>query len=87
MPPAVYQSPPGIWASSAARRLTDPYTRFWEFRWAAAIERFWGFVEKVPFETCWIWTGGLNSAGYGRFNVRGRRVLAHRWIYAERHRG
>jgi len=47
------------------------------------VERFWARVERVPFETCWLWTAGL-SKGYGRFHVRGpagKYVYAHRVSY------
>jgi len=30
-------------------------------------KRFWSHVEKS--EGCWLWTAGLNSAGYGIFNI------------------
>ena len=35
---------------------------------------------------CIIWTGSLNSDGYGRLRVNGRMVLAHRYAW-ERERG
>lgn len=40
-------------------------------------------MDKVVKEDngCWIWCGGKNPAGYGRINVGGKAVLAHRWIY------
>jgi hypothetical protein len=42
--------------------------------------RLWARVEKT--ETCWLWTGCRNKAGYGRIGVEGRRVkLAHRVSY------
>jgi hypothetical protein len=31
-------------------------------------ELFWGHVQKT--ETCWLWTGGVNSDGYGAFRHR-----------------
>lgn len=34
---------------------------------------------------CWLWLGGLNPHGYGRFKYRGH-VYAHRWSY-EHHVG
>lgn len=37
--------------------------------------RFWPKVEKT--DTCWLWTGGLNGAGYGVYN----HTLAHRVAY------
>ncbi len=42
--------------------------------------RFWAKVEKT--DTCWLWTGSLNSAGYGGFSTGPTRDLAHRWAYA-----
>lgn len=43
-------------------------------------ERFMNHVRKI--ETgCWIWTGSLNTAGYGTFRDGGRTWLAHRWSY------
>lgn len=51
-------------------------------------ERFWGKVQKT--ETCWLWTGGKRSKGYGAFvyardgePVQGR---AHVYSY-ELHKG
>jgi len=29
-------------------------------------ERFWSKVQKTP--TCWTWTGGKDSRGYGKFD-------------------
>lgn len=31
---------------------------------------------------CWIWTGTVNSEGYGRLTIRGRKKPAHRAMYA-----
>lgn len=52
--------------------------------------RFWSYVDKngpVPphrpdLGQCWLWTGGLNDAGYPIFGCGGRTRLAHRWAYA-----
>lgn len=44
-----------------------------------ASERFWSRVNKTP--TCWLWTAGLNSVGYGRLRVDGRLEYAHRYSY------
>jgi len=44
--------------------------------------RFWEKVDKT--DTCWLWTGGLNTGGYGQFHVPGgggRKMLAHRATY------
>ena len=44
------------------------------------VERFWPRVQKT--ESCWLWTGAIQSAGYGRFVDDGKRhVLAHRFSY------
>lgn len=55
------------------------------------LERFFAKVDKdgpVPAHApelgpCWVWTGGLTSAGYGEIKVDGVVLLAHRvawWI-------
>lgn len=45
-------------------------------------QRFW---EKVAIsnnpQACWLWTSGTNPMGYGRLNVAGKPVLAHRFSY------
>jgi hypothetical protein len=39
-------------------------------------------VQKT--ETCWLWVGGTNGSGYGRFCVDGRlRVYPHRYAYEQ----
>lgn len=42
-------------------------------------ERFWAKVDKT--DTCWLWTGGVNRLGYGRFKIRGRTYYVHRVAY------
>jgi hypothetical protein len=37
---------------------------------------------RVDGNGCWRWTGALNRDGYGRIEVEGRTVLAHRWSYS-----
>lgn len=47
------------------------------------------FEEKfipVPDAGCWLWVGEKNNKGYGRFNVSGGTLLAHRASYVI-HRG
>lgn len=39
-------------------------------------ERFWAYVDQLG--DCWVWTGCVNPAGYGRLNVGGKAELAHR---------
>lgn len=45
------------------------------------LDRFWAKVDKT--DACWLWTGGHNGLGYGRFQLgrRGRLVYAHRYSY------
>lgn len=50
-----------------------------------AIKR-WNKIDKngPVFENlghCWIWTGGLDSAGYGNAQTKGVTSKAHRWTY------
>ena len=40
-------------------------------------EAFWANVQKGP--NCWLWTGSINSKGYGLINVGGRKIYAHRY--------
>ncbi len=45
-------------------------------------ERFWQYVSPEPMSGCWLWTGGLNSAGYGQISLRGAGMeCAHRVSY------
>lgn len=45
------------------------------------------FVRKVAVTTnkdeCWNWLGPITANGYGRFCVRTKSFLAHRWVYEE----
>lgn len=42
--------------------------------------RFWAKVDKTD-AGCWLWTGALNSRGYGCVGRDGRRFLTHRYAY------
>lgn len=44
------------------------------------VARFWEKVDIrfIPVGSCWEWTGGLNSDGYGRFKLNGQDVAASR---------
>lgn len=44
------------------------------------LPRFWSKVQKTA--TCWLWQGGLDKDGYGRFWVDGSTQRAHAWIFA-----
>jgi hypothetical protein len=46
---------------------------------AEASLRFWGYVEKGEGDECWTWTASIETAGYGQFNVDGRKWRAHRF--------
>lgn len=50
--------------------------------WPAYEDRFWSKVDRSG--ECWIWTGGTNVGGYGRFRSERhdrRMVVAHRVAY------
>jgi len=46
----------------------------------AVAQRFWGYVAQTDIDKCWPWQGGKQK-GYGRFNVDGRHVMAHRYVW------
>lgn len=51
-------------------------------------ERFWSKTQVVAEAStypgpCWIWTGGANDKGYGRFYFNNREEPAHRTSYRE----
>jgi hypothetical protein len=35
----------------------------------------------VPFAGCWVWTAGVNNAGYGSITVKGKPLGAHKAAY------
>lgn len=46
-----------------------------------AIERFWKFVSPEPMSGCWLWTGAVDTNGYGIIGAGGREggtLRAHR---------
>jgi hypothetical protein len=43
-------------------------------------QRFWNYVEMIPFHGCWEWSGSRRN-GYGQFYVDGRVVYAHRFAH------
>ena len=47
----------------------------------SATRGFWGNVEKTSESGCWLWTGRLNGAGYGRIRYQGSCQRAHRVSY------
>lgn len=45
-------------------------------------DRFWSYVDKNGPGGCWLWTGYVDTKGYGRFHVRPVGVIgAHRFAY------
>lgn len=54
----------------------------------SAADRFWAKVQKAGPDDCWLWTAGLNHAGYGIFGLHHRTDptrLAHRVAYELTH--
>jgi hypothetical protein len=45
------------------------------------LERFSANYIPVTESGCWLWTGYVDSYGYGRISVNGRAMLAHRYSY------
>lgn len=45
------------------------------------------FIAKLSIDDnrCWLWTGQLNSRGYGRLYLAGKMALAHRLSYRHFH--
>lgn len=55
-------------------------------RGMSLIDKFMARVDKRA-DGCWLWTGGTNASGYGRFALGHRGIeQAHRWSY-EHHIG
>ena len=44
-------------------------------------QRFWAYVFKKDLNECWMWLGCVNGLGYGRFELNGKILLAHRVVY------
>ena len=44
-------------------------------------DRFFKYVEMIPFHPCWEWIGVLSPSGYGRLQVKKRSIKAHRVSY------
>ena len=48
---------------------------------ANSPEDIWKFIKKQGKDMCWQYTGDTFSGRYGRFNIGGRSVLSHRFVY------
>lgn len=61
--------------------MTLIFETIWPHATAAERERFAGKVFFRDAESCWIWTGGIESSGgYSRFRQQDSSVIAgHRW--------
>lgn len=57
------------------RRLLAPGSRVIE----PPLERFCKHVHKT--ESCWLWTGSLDTSGYGILRVGKKTTSAHRFAY------
>lgn len=49
-------------------------------RWGTPLERFWSQVDKRGDDECWPWLGASGN-DYGRLDVGGRTIGAHRFSY------
>lgn len=47
-------------------------------------ERFWKYVDKSKRNGCWLWTGYVDPAGYGKMSFNLKPSFAHRisWLIA-----
>lgn len=54
-------------------------------RFATPEDAFEARTEPLCWSDCIVWTGVLNRGGYGRLQVNGRMVLAHRYAYEREH--
>ena len=43
--------------------------------------RFWDKVDIGSREECWPWKASVNGGGYGRFGLKGKLVLGHRYSF------
>ncbi len=41
----------------------------------------WKFIDKKGQNECWPYTGGTFNKRYGRFNINGKNLLAHKFVY------
>lgn len=47
----------------------------------ATAERLWSRINKDAPDGCWLWTGGLSVAGYGRIRINTVLHYTHRLVY------
>jgi len=57
-----------------------PCTKKYEYAFCSDKCRFWNYVKTE--DLCWIWIGGKNRSGYGKFTMKGyKNIAAHRASY------
>ena len=50
-------------------------------------DRFWSRIARKDFDDdCWLWTGCLNSSGYGVITRNGKQLLVHRVSFVMHYR-
>jgi hypothetical protein len=92
-PPRTYCTVEACDAPSHGRQLCQRHYSYWKHHGTTVnrrpelsmpiLDRFSLSVGQT--EGCWLWLGALNSQGYGRFPLKGRRPLAHRLSYMLAH--
>ena len=63
----------------------DPMKVVRSARYRSPEESFLARTEPLLWSSCIVWTGNLNSAGYGQLRVNGRLVKAHRYAWEREH--
>jgi len=38
-------------------------------------------IARIPFHTCWEWTGNKTKTGYGTYTYKGKTLVGHRVVY------
>ena len=44
-------------------------------------QRFWSKVKRGEADECWLWTGAIDTPGYGAFGINGKKQNSHRVAY------
>lgn len=50
-------------------------------RHCSELCRFLSKIDRTSEPPCWIWAGGRDNHGYGKLEILGQTVAAHRWAY------
>lgn len=93
-PPPIYETPSGFSLAATppsdlpeyyGGSVNDPMPFYFGKNHATDDgdrQRFLGYVHQEPMSGCSLWSGSINSTGYGLFVCgNGRKVLAHRLSY------